>query len=228
MRGCNYSCSYCIVPQVRGREVYRPLPEILQDVERNALKGKTEVMLLGQTVNSYYYRTEQGVLDFSDLLRAVDAVPAVNRIRFMSPHPWHMRDRVIEAMRDCKKVCRHIHLPVQSGSDRLLKQMNRLYSRDQYLTIIRKLRQAMPDLMITTDLIVGYPGETEADHQDSLSLMKETAFDGLFAFKFSPRPGTLAAQETDNVPADIKEARLQQVLALNKEIQHRTHREVMH
>jgi tRNA-2-methylthio-N6-dimethylallyladenosine synthase len=253
MRGCNYSCSYCIVPQVRGREKYRPLPEILAEVEAKAAQGKTEVMLLGQTVNSYYWKTDtgtrghgdtgthqedisasplhrvpaSGVFDFADLLRAVDAVNGVERIRFMSPHPRHMRDRVIEAMRASAKVCRHIHLPVQSGSSRLLASMNRLYTREEYLAIIQKLRRAMPGLMITTDLIVGFPGETEADFEASLSLMELVAFDGLFAFKFSPRPGTAAAEEPDDVPANAKEARLQQVLALNKHIQRQKPREAL-
>jgi tRNA-2-methylthio-N6-dimethylallyladenosine synthase len=221
MRGCNYSCSYCIVPQVRGREVYRPLPDILEDVKKKAAEGLKEVMLLGQTVNSYYHRAEGKVLDFADLLREVDAVKGVERIRFMSPHPRHMKDRVIEAMRDSAKVCRHIHLPVQSGSDPILQRMNRLYTRSHYLSIIQKLRQAMPDILITTDLIVGFPGETDVDFAASLSLMEEAAFDGLFAFKFSPRPGTVAGAEPDDVPTDVKESRLQKVLALNKIIQRR-------
>jgi tRNA-2-methylthio-N6-dimethylallyladenosine synthase len=222
MRGCNYSCSYCIVPQVRGREVYRPLADILTDVQTKTAEGFREVMLLGQTVNSYYARTDQRVLDFADLLREVDAVQGIERIRFMSPHPRHMRDRVIEAMRASAKVCRHIHLPVQSGSDRVLERMNRLYTRAHYLSIIQKLRQAMPDILITTDLIVGFPGETDMDFEASLSLMNEVAFDGLFAFKFSPRPGTVAGGEPDDVPDEVKENRLQTVLALNKTIQRRS------
>lgn len=221
MRGCNYSCSYCIVPQVRGREVYRPLPEILAEIKDKTAQGYKEVMLLGQTVNSYYYRIGgTDLVDFADLLRAVNALEGVEAIRFMSPHPKHMRDRVIAAMRDCEKVCRHIHLPVQSGSDRLLAEMKRLYTREAYIAIVNKLRAAMPGMMITTDLIVGYPGETEADFQDSLSLMKEVRFDGLFAFKFSPRPDTVAGNQPDDVPDSVKEERLQQVLALNKKIQH--------
>jgi tRNA-2-methylthio-N6-dimethylallyladenosine synthase len=218
MRGCNYTCSYCIVPQVRGREVYRPPQEILSEIKHYAAQGLTEIMLLGQTVNSYYAHLDGATLDFADLLRAVDAVEGVERIRFMSPHPRHMRDRVIEAMRESRKVCRHIHLPAQSGSTRLLQQMNRLYSREDYLTIVQKLRQAMPGLLITTDLIVGYPGETAMDFQESLTFMQEAAFDGLFAFKFSPRPGTPAAQVPDDVPSAEKEDRLQQVLALNKKM----------
>jgi len=158
-------------------------------------------------------------MDFADLLRAVDAVEGVERIRFMSPHPRHMRDRVIAAMKESSKVCRHIHLPVQSGSNSVLERMQRLYTRENYQAIVQKLRAAMPTLMITTDVIVGYPGETEADLLDTLRLMDEVRFDGLFAFKFSPRPGTAAAQVSDDVPTGVKERRLQQVLTLNKQIQ---------
>jgi tRNA-2-methylthio-N6-dimethylallyladenosine synthase len=216
MRGCNYSCSYCIVPQVRGREVYRPLDQILSDIETKTAQGLTEVMLLGQTVNSYHYRAGDTVYDFADLLRAVDALPGVERIRFMSPHPRHMRDEVIEAMRACPKVCRHIHLPVQSGSDRLLAEMKRLYTAAEYSAIVNKLRAAMPGILVTTDVIVGYPGETDEDLQATLQLMRQIRFDGLFAFKFSPRPGTAASALVDDVAADLKEARLQTVLALNR------------
>jgi len=217
MRGCNYTCSYCIVPQVRGREKYRPLPEILDEIRSKVVQGHKEIMLLGQTVNSYYHRDHK-VYDFADLLRVVDAVPGVGRIRFMSPHPRHMRGPVIQAMAECAKVARHIHLPVQSGSDRLLSDMKRLYTRADYLDIIRQLRKAMPEILITTDIIVGYPGETEAEFLDTLSLMEDVRFDGLFAFKYSPRPGTTAADQLDNVPNEVKEQRLQQVLALNKRL----------
>jgi len=256
MRGCNYSCSYCIVPQVRGREKYRPMPDILREIRTKVAEGYREVMLLGQTVNSYYYRTadealtsdyaltadyastaeisdfkassdskassalkaSSAVYDFSDLLRAVSAVDGVDRIRFMSPHPRHMKDRVIEAMAESSKVARHIHLPVQSGSDRLLGTMKRLYSRAEYLAIVKKLRAAIPGILITTDIIVGYPGETTEDLEGTLSLMRDVRFDGLFAFKYSPRPGTASADLADDVPDQTKEDRLQQVLALNTEI----------
>ncbi len=239
MRGCNYSCSYCIVPQVRGREVYRPMPEILREIERKVAEGFKEVMLLGQTVNSYYYRspasrvqrpapttltrdsglgTRDEVLDFSDLLRAVNAIDGIDRIRFMSPHPRHMRENVIRAMAESSKVCRHIHLPLQSGSDRLLRDMKRLYTREEYKNIVLALRKAIPGIKITTDVIVGYPSESDADFRDSLSLMEDMRFDGLFAFKFSPRPGTAAAEQADDVSENLKEHRLQQVLTLNKRI----------
>jgi tRNA-2-methylthio-N6-dimethylallyladenosine synthase len=231
MRGCNYSCSYCIVPQVRGRELYRSMPEILSEINEKVRQGFREVMLLGQTVNSYYYRTEgrglrtepaletqHSVLGFSDLLRAVNAVEGLERIRFMSPHPRHMRDTVIQAMAESEKVCRHVHLPAQSGSTRILEKMNRLYSREEYIGIVHKLRSAMPGLKITTDLIAGFPGETDEDFAQTLSFLEEVQFDGLFAFKYSPRPGTTSAALTDDVAEDVKESRLQQILALNKEI----------
>ena len=219
MRGCNYSCSYCIVPQVRGREFYRPIPEILAEVRAKAAAGYKEVMLLGQTVNSYYWREAlSSVYDFADLLRAVDAIDGVERIRFMSPHPRHLTDRLIRAMADCRKVARHVHLPVQSGSDRLLLAMKRLYTRAEYLTIVDHLRAAMPGILITTDIIVGYPGESAADFETTLTLFRSVRFDGLFAFKYSPRPGTASAGEADDIADQIKEERLQRVLSLNTEI----------
>lgn len=216
MRGCNYSCSYCIVPHVRGREIYRPMTQILDEVRTKAAQGFKEVMLLGQTVNSYRWRpTVAGTpaVDFADLLRAVNEIDDVETIRFMSPHPRHMRDRVIQAVLECEKVARHFHLPVQSGSDRLLGAMKRLYTRQDYLEIVSKLRAAAPGLRITTDLIVGYPGETEEDFQETLTLLDEIRFDGLFAFKYSPRPGTTAAALADDVPGKVKEARLQRILS---------------
>ncbi len=215
MRGCNFSCSYCIVPQVRGREGYRPISDILIETTRKGAEGFQEVMLLGQTVNSY----RSNGLDFADLLRAVEKIHSVKAIRFMSPHPRYMTDRLITSMAECSKVCRHIHLPVQSGSNRTLKAMKRLYNREEYLEIVAKLRKAMPDIMITTDIIAGFPGEAPEDFADTLSLMREVRFDGLFAFKFSSRPGTTAAKLTgDDVSPVEKEKRLQRVLALNREL----------
>ena len=222
MRGCNYSCAYCIVPQVRGREKYRALPEILSDIRRFAAEGNREVMLLGQTVNSYYYRSTEGerenIIDFSDLLREVAAIPEVERIRFMSPHPRHMRDKLIQTMSELPKMARHVHLPLQSGSTAMLQRMNRLYTRDQYLSIIQKLRAAIPGLLITTDIIIGFPGETDDEFNDTITLMEEVRFDGVFGFSYSPRPGTVSAERSDDVPENVKELRLQQVLALNQRI----------
>nr|AEQ20598.1 (dimethylallyl)adenosine tRNA methylthiotransferase [uncultured bacterium CSLF42] len=234
MRGCNYACSYCIVPQVRGRELYRPMLQILDEIRQKAAEGHKDVMLLGQTVNSYFYRSggsedqrigarssvvppnlrpADPVVDFSDLLRAVNALDDIESIRFMSPHPRHMRPNVIQTMAECDKVARHIHLPVQSGSDRMLASMKRLYTRQEYLEIVKRLRTAIPNLEITTDIIVGYPGETEDDFQQTLSLLDDVRFDALFAFKYSPRPGTASAAVEDDVTEDVKEARHQRVLA---------------
>ena len=164
-------------------------------------------------------------MDFSDLLHAVDAIPSIELIRFMSPHPRHMKDRLIQAMSDCRKVARHVHLPAQSGSSRLLGRMKRLYTREDYLEIMDKLRAALPGILITTDIIVGYPRENAADFAETLSLLRTVRFDGLFAFKYSPRPGTASAEEPDDVPDPVKEERLQTVLALNEEIK-RSEREV--
>jgi tRNA-2-methylthio-N6-dimethylallyladenosine synthase len=218
MRGCNYSCSYCIVPQVRGREMYRPMDQILEEVRGKVREGFKEVMLLGQTVNSYYCRSDAAVLDFADLLRAVNAIDGLERIRFMSPHPKHMRGPVIQAMAECPKVCRHIHLPLQSGSNRLLSEMKRLYTREEYAAIAEKLRSAVPGISITTDVIVGYPGETENDFEQTLSLVEEIRFNGLFAFKYSPRPGTSSAQQQETISEGAKEERLQRVLLLNDQM----------
>jgi len=218
MRGCNYTCSYCIVPQVRGREMYRPMPQILEEIRQKAARGYADVMLLGQTVNSYHFRDHDQPYDFANLLRAVDAIPEVQSIRFMSPHPRYMRDNVIEAMKTSAKVARHVHLPVQSGADPMLERMRRLYTCEEYLSIVDKLRAAMPGILITTDVIVGFPGETESEFEQTLSLIRDVRFNGLFAFKYSPRPGTASALLEDDVLDEEKEARLQQVLALNEDV----------
>ncbi len=241
MRGCNLSCSYCIVPQVRGREKYRAMPEILNEIRQKTSEGYREVMLLGQTVNSYYFRDggsesrsigetspdraspptrrpADTVYDFADLLRAVDAIDGIETIRFMSPHPKHMRARTIAALRDCKKVARHVHLPLQSGSSAVLERMKRLYTREEYKSIIQQMREAMPGVSITTDVIVGYPGETPDEFQQTLSLLEEIRFNGLFAFKYSPRPGTDSALLADDVSESEKEERHQRILAMNNAI----------
>ncbi|MGQ0643989.1 MAG: tRNA (N6-isopentenyl adenosine(37)-C2)-methylthiotransferase MiaB [Elusimicrobiota bacterium] len=209
MRGCNYSCSYCVVPQVRGREIYRPVESVLAEVRSKAETGRSEVMLLGQTVNSY---RPAGAADFADLLRAVDQVPGVRRQRFMGPHPIYMTDRVVRAMAECPSVCPHLHLPVQSGSSEILKRMRRNYTRGGYLDRVAALRAAVPGIAVTTDIIVGFPGETEADFQETLSLIGEADFEGAYGFKYSPRPGTEAAGLPDDVPREVKEERLARVL----------------
>ncbi len=222
MRGCNYSCAYCVVPAVRGREVYRPAASVLEEVRQKAASGLPEVMLLGQTVNSYRPSPAAGgVADFSDLLRAVNAVPGVRRIRFMSPHPHYVDDRFARAMAECENVCPHIHLPVQSGADAVLKRMRRNYTRGDFLRRLDTLRRAVPGLAVTTDLIAGFPGETEADFADTLSLIAEADFDGAFCFKYSPRPGTEAAGLKDDVPEAAKEERHARLLKLTESLARR-------
>ena len=208
MRGCNYTCTYCIVPAVRGREIYRPSGTILQEVREKLALGTKEIVLLGQTVNSY----RCGDADFAKLLRAVDRVPGVERIRFMSPHPHYLTEGMMGAMAECAHVCEHLHLPVQSGSNRILKQMRRNYTRESYLKSLESLRKKIPDVAITTDIIVGFPSETEEDFRQTLSLLEEARFDSAFCFKFSSREGTEAAQRTNPVDSVLKEERLEMVL----------------
>jgi tRNA-2-methylthio-N6-dimethylallyladenosine synthase len=208
--GCNSVCSYCIVPAVRGREVSRRPGDILAEIRSLAADGIREVTLLGQNVNSY--GRDLGS-DFAELLRAVDAIDGIDRVRFTSPHPKDFRRVVIEAMADCPSVCEHAHLPVQSGSTRILKAMRRTYSRDRYLRLAREMRAAIPDLALTTDLIVGFPGETEADFDETLELVDEVGFDGAFTFVYSPRAGTEAAAMPDQVPDEVKRERIERLVA---------------
>ena len=207
--GCNSACSYCIVPAVRGREVSRRPGEILAEVERLAGEGVREVTLLGQNVNSY--GRDVGT-DFAELLRAVDAVAGIERIRFTSPHPKDFRRPVIEAMAACAAVCEHAHLPLQSGSTRILKAMRRTYSRDRYLRLVAEMRAAVPDLALTTDLIVGFPGETDDDFRETLDAVEEVGFDGAFTFVYSPRAGTEAAGMAGQVPDEVKRERIERLV----------------
>ncbi|HVS86296.1 MAG TPA: tRNA (N6-isopentenyl adenosine(37)-C2)-methylthiotransferase MiaB [Gaiellaceae bacterium] len=207
--GCNSVCSYCIVPAVRGREVSRRPGEILAEVERLAGEGIREITLLGQNVNSYGRDVGS---DFAELLRACDAVEGIDRIRFTSPHPKDFRRPVIEAMAECAAVCEHAHLPLQSGSTRILKAMRRTYSRERYLRLVQELRDAIPDLALTTDLIVGFPGETEEDFAETLSAVEEVGFDGAFTFVYSPRAGTEAASLPDQVPDELKTERIERLV----------------
>jgi tRNA-2-methylthio-N6-dimethylallyladenosine synthase len=214
MRGCNYSCSYCIVPAVRGRELYRPAASILAEVTERAAKGQREILLLGQTVNSYrpsgpnFIHEDQDIQNFSDLLKMVDAVPEVARIRFMSPHPHYVDEQFAQAMGHCGRVAPHIHLPVQSGSDTVLTRMRRNYTRDEFVQKVDLLRREVSGLAVTTDFIVGFPGETDEDFQATLRLGREADLDGAYTFKYSPRPGTVSAQGVDDVPDALKEERL--------------------
>ncbi len=212
MRGCNYSCTYCIVPYVRGRENYRPMEEILSEVRRGVANGIREFTLLGQTVNSYHRDGSRGGdTDFSDLLQAVAEIDGVERIRFISPHPYYMTDRVIDAMASIPAVCEGLHLPVQSGSTPILKSMLRNYTREHYLELIGKLRSRMPGITISTDLIVGFPGESDDDFAQTLSLIDDAGFDRGFVFKYSPRAGTPAAS-MESHPEELVEARHQECL----------------
>ncbi len=216
--GCNSVCSYCIVPSVRGREVSRRPGEILGEVTRLAAEGVREVTLLGQNVNSY--GRDLGT-DFAELLRAVDAVEGIERIRFTSPHPKDFRRDVISAMAECDAVCEHAHLPLQSGSTRVLKAMRRTYSRERYLRLVDELRGAIPDLALTTDIIVGFPGETERDFEETLEVVEEVGYDGAFTFVYSPRQGTEAAMSPDQVPGHVKKVRIERVVEVVQRIAQR-------
>ncbi|MGZ4129091.1 MAG: MiaB/RimO family radical SAM methylthiotransferase, partial [Actinomycetota bacterium] len=203
------TCAYCIVPAVRGREQSRRPGEILAEVTRLAGEGVKEITLLGQNVNSY--GRDLGT-DFAQLLRAVDAVDGIERIRFTSPHPKDFRVPVIEAMAECASVCEHAHLPLQSGSSRVLKAMRRTYSRKRYLRLVEEMRAAIPDLALTTDLIVGFPGETEEDFRETLTAVEEVGFDGAFTFVYSPRVGTEAAAMTDQLSDEVKRDRIERLV----------------
>ncbi len=210
MYGCDNFCSYCIVPYVRGRERSRDMDAIVREAEELYRGGVKEIMLLGQNVNSYG-KGLPGEPTFAQLLRRLDAI-GIPRIRFMTSHPKDLSDELIAAMGECKHVCPQFHLPVQSGSDEILKAMNRHYDRASYLDKVEKLRRAVPGIGLTTDIIVGFPGETETQFEDTLSLVRQVGYDSAFTFIYSPRPGTKAAKMTDQVPADIAQARLERLL----------------
>jgi len=211
--GCNSKCAYCIVPAVRGREQSRRPGDVIAEVTRLAREGVREVTLLGQNVNSWGRDLLPDLrTDFGELLRACDAVEDIERIRFTSPHPKDFRGPVIEAMAECAAVCEHAHLPLQSGSSRILKTMRRTYDRERYLRLVGKLRAAIPDLALTTDLIVGFPGETESDFRETLDVVREVGFDGAFTFVYSPRAGTEAAAMEDQVPEEVKRDRIERLI----------------
>jgi tRNA-2-methylthio-N6-dimethylallyladenosine synthase len=217
--GCNSVCAYCIVPAVRGREVSRPAGDIVAEVASLAAEGVREVTLLGQNVNSWGRDLGRGERsDFAELLRAVDAVDGIDRIRFTSPHPKDFRQEVIAAMADCASVCEHAHLPLQSGSTDVLRRMRRTYSRERYLRLVDELREAIPDLAITTDLIVGFPGETEQDFEQTVSAVDEVGFDGAYTFVFSPRSGTEAASMPHQVPEDVKRRRIEHLVETAQDV----------
>lgn len=217
MFGCNNFCSYCIVPYVRGRERSRKPQDIVAEVEKLAKEGVVEIMLLGQNVNSYGKNLEEPVT-FAELLQMVEQVEGIERIRFMTSHPKDLSDELIEVMASSKKICRHLHLPVQSGSSRLLKLMNRKYTKEQYLSLVDKLRTAMPDLAITTDIIVGFPGETEEDFQETLDIVRKAEYDSAFTFIYSKRSGTPAAKMEGQVPDDVVHERFDRLLKVVGEV----------
>lgn len=210
MRGCDNFCTYCIVPYVRGREISRPPEEIVTEIKAYADSGMREITLLGQNVNSYGLK--EGLCSFAELLAQVNRIDGISRIRFTTSHPKDLSDELIQCFAGLDKLCRHIHLPVQSGSNRILKKMNRRYTRESYLEKIEKLRAVCPDIAVTSDMIVGFPGETDADFQDTLDLMQTVEFDGLFAFAYSDRPNVPAAGFPDKVSEADKRSRLQQLL----------------
>lgn len=216
MFGCNNFCSYCIVPYVRGRERSRKPEAIVKEVERLVADGVSEVMLLGQNVNSYG-KTLENPVTFAQLLTMLEEVEGLKRIRFMTSHPKDLSDELIEVMAKSKKICHHLHLPLQSGSSRVLKEMNRRYDKEKYLNLVEKIRTAIPDISLTTDIIVGFPGETEEDFQETLDVVKKAGYDTAFTFIYSKRTGTPAAAKEDQVPADVTKERFNRLLALVQE-----------
>lgn len=217
--GCNNFCTYCIVPYVRGREKSREPKEIIREIERLVSDGVKEVMLLGQNVNSYG-KTLEDDITFAKLLREIAKIDGLERIRFMTPHPKDLSDELIEAIRDNSKICNHIHLPLQSGSSRLLKLMNRQYTKEHYLELVDKIRNTIPDISITTDIIVGFPGETEEDFEDTLDVVRKAKYDSAYTFIYSKRTGTPAAKMDGQVSEDIVKDRFNRLLATVSEVSH--------
>ena len=212
--GCNCVCSYCIVPSTRGREVSRPATEIVEEVERLAADGVREVTLLGQNVCSYGRDLPRGAkTSFAELLSMIDAVDGLERIRYTSPHPKDIREDVISAHAELPSVCEHIHLPLQSGSSRVLKAMRRTYNRERYLHRVAMIRELVPDCALTTDIIVGFPGETEADFEETMEVVEQVRYDSAFTFIFSPRRGTLAAELDDDLSHEVKRERMERLVA---------------
>lgn len=211
MYGCNNFCTYCIVPYTRGRELSRKPENIINEIESLANKGYKEITLLGQNVNSYG-KTLENKYTFAQLLYDINKIKGIERIRFMTSHPKDLSDDLIKAMKECNNVCEHIHLPVQSGSNKVLKEMNRKYTREDYLKLVEKLKNEIPGIAITTDIIVGFPGETEEDFEQTLDLVKKVKYDSAFTFLYSVREGTKAANMENQIPDDIKHQRFQKLL----------------
>jgi len=217
MYGCNNFCTYCIVPYTRGRERSREVADIVNEASNLAENGTKEITLLGQNVNSYG-KTLEKETDFADLLRELNKIDGIERIRFMTSHPKDLSDRLIDAMAECDKVCEHFHLPFQSGSDRILKIMNRKYTKSDYLNLVKKLKDKMPDIGLTTDIIVGFPGETEEDFNDTLDVVEKAKYDSAFTFIYSVREGTPAAKMEEQVNEEVKQERFNRLLEKVNEI----------
>ena len=223
IEGCNDYCAFCVVPYTRGQERMRAKADILADVRDAVATGRKEIQLLGQIVN-HYQAPDDASCDFAELLAEVNDVPGVQRIRFASPHPRHTGTRLIEAVRDLPKVCKHLHLPVQSGSTRVLKAMRRRHSREEYLDLVRRIREAIPGVTLSTDMIVGFPGETAEDFDQTLSLTAAAEYTSMFSFKYSVRPNTLASKRMpDDVSEEEKTRRIVALQALQREVQTRLH-----
>lgn len=214
MYGCNNFCTYCIVPYTRGRERSRKPDDILREIRKLAADGVKEVMLLGQNVNSYKGVSKEGLgtCDFADLIHLIDEVEGIERIRFMTSHPKDLSDKLINTFRECKKLCHYFHLPVQAGSSRVLRQMNRRYTREAYLELVKKLREVDPDMAVSTDIIVGFPGETEVEFNETLTLCEEVRYDSAFTFLYSIRKGTPAAEYDDQIPENVKHERFNKLV----------------
>jgi len=243
MRGCENFCSYCIVPYVRGKEKSRSVEEIISEIKCLVEQGVKEVTLLGQNVNSYKsevrsrrsnvqgprseVQSPKPEFDFADLLEEVNKIEGLERVRFVTSHPKDLSEKIIYAMRDLDKVCKHLHLPVQAGSNQILEKMNRKYTQEDYLSLVEKIKRTIPEIAITTDIIVGFPGETEEDFQETLDLVQKVEFDSAYTFKYSPRPGTIAEKLEDNLPLKIKEERLQRLNELCNKISKKKNKELV-
>ncbi len=227
IEGCNDYCAFCVVPYTRGHERVRPKADILAEVREAAMTGRREVQLLGQIVN-HYQAPDDPACDFAGLLAAVHEIDGIERIRFASPHPRHVSDRLIGALRDLPKVCKHLHMPVQSGSTRVLTAMRRRHTREEYLDLVDRLRDALPGVMLSTDIIVGFPGETVGDFEETLSLVRSVRYQSMFSFKYSERPNTLAAKRMpDAVPEQEKTRRITELQQLQKRIQTGIHEDMV-
>tara|TARA_B100001142_G_scaffold127066_1_gene128987 strand:- start:1655 stop:2965 length:1311 start_codon:yes stop_codon:yes gene_type:complete len=223
MRGCDKFCTFCIVPFTRGRERSRSIDSVVNEAKKTISEGFVEITLLGQNVNSY--RTPEG--SFSDLLAELAKIKGLKRIRYTSPHPQDMTEDVLKVMSENCNICNYIHLPLQSGSNRILNRMNRTYNRDEFLNLCGKIKSYMPDCSISTDIIVGFPGETEQDFKDTLDIVSKVEFNSSFMFKYSSRPGTKASQYSDQIPENIKQRRLEELIQLQKEVTKKVNRNLI-